>query len=772
MTISQEIVRGLGSSRVAAGVALVVAAGDSDRGQEIQRALQIQGYRVEFAHTYEQSLDQLSGRSFDLLVVQIRRWDRATQNFLATARMGHLEQPIALVGSRSNIKKANELIGASRLYSLTDVEMGRAISKALSESRVGPIPVQTDTLYALLRSAEITTEGQHISAVVEAMWPAIVRLTNASDIIVHTMMPETGYLKISARFSSMNRRGQQTKLSASALKIARKTVKRRRVYVPKPEDDHNGGLKLDEFGLEQALSWPLISDGQIVGAVSLFFTDDVQGRETSINDLLIKMFHQLSVLVERANLKEAKSQPLHSASEDLSPDSATQHNSPTQNDDHDSVRRLLGHLVSGSMPDDVTPDRYEGWIQATIEHLGHSVHPLARDLVYLRDIGIVTDDRPPVEHHRRSIKEVASGVFPTFLGREEVDSTPDGHQEDRYHALHGSQVLTDMGFSDEIVGAVRHHHENYDGTGHPHGLSGEEIPILARVLRVLDGYSDVLEAADFADEAYTESHAQDTVLAEVGGFYDPVVVQAFMEVLEIERAQASVTEMPTEDQMYSIISHELRSPLSLLLGHAEQLAMDEDLPEEAAERVNALRGEVVRMSRLLGRLQEDAVSDGLDDIISESVDMNEIVGQVLSYSAQQYPDYQVEYSGTEEPAIVMGDEVRLLQVISNLLDNAVKYSRQDHNMKIRLRRDKQDLILSVADRGIGIPEDLREKVFDRFYRVDNELTREESGQGFGLSLARTIVEAHKGRIWIDWTDSQNKIGATLNVALPAEPEAI
>jgi signal transduction histidine kinase len=224
--------------------------------------------------------------------------------------------------------------------------------------------------------------------------------------------------------------------------------------------------------------------------------------------------------------------------------------------------------------------------------------------------------------------------------------------------------------------------------------------------------------------------------------------------------------------MYSIISHELRSPLSLLLGHAEQLAMDEDLPEEAAERVNALRGEVVRMSRLLGRLQEDAVSDGLDDIISESVDMNEIVGQVLSYSAQQYPDYQVEYSGTEEPAIVMGDEVRLLQVISNLLDNAVKYSRQDHNMKIRLRRDKQDLILSVADRGIGIPEDLREKVFDRFYRVDNELTREESGQGFGLSLARTIVEAHKGRIWIDWTDSQNKIGATLNVALPAEPEAI
>jgi len=118
-----------------------------------------------------------------------------------------------------------------------------------------------------------------------------------------------------------------------------------------------------------------------------------------------------------------------------------------------------------------------------------------------------------------------------------------------------------------------------------------------------------------------------------------------------------------------------------------------------------------------------------------------------------------------EPLVAAVDAKRIEQVLRNLLDNAIKYSPDGGTITVQERRDKSQILFSVSDEGIGIPADERERIFERFHRVENDVTRRMRGAGLGLAVCRGIVEAHGGRIWVE---SQPGAGSTFCFTLPVE----
>ncbi|MGB9627384.1 MAG: sensor histidine kinase, partial [Thermodesulfobacteriota bacterium] len=113
--------------------------------------------------------------------------------------------------------------------------------------------------------------------------------------------------------------------------------------------------------------------------------------------------------------------------------------------------------------------------------------------------------------------------------------------------------------------------------------------------------------------------------------------------------------------------------------------------------------------------------------------------------------------------MVKGDKVRLQQLFTNLIDNAIKFTPEKGSIRVALQKNEGEVLIKVMDTGIGIPKEEQEKIFKRFYRVDKSRSRETGGVGLGLSIAQWIAHAHHGKIEVD---SALKQGSTFTVYLP------
>lgn len=217
------------------------------------------------------------------------------------------------------------------------------------------------------------------------------------------------------------------------------------------------------------------------------------------------------------------------------------------------------------------------------------------------------------------------------------------------------------------------------------------------------------------------------------------------------------------------ISHELKTPLAIIIGYAETLLRDDVQWDEATwrEGLHVILDEAQHLTRLVDNLLDAArLEAGGLQLRLEPVQLDEWLPRVLSEFARAHPShhFDIALDGAAFPP-VMADTGRLRQVVHNLLSNAVKYAPADTRVSLRLTYDdaRGELIFCVSDEGPGIPLEEQERIFRRFHRVEGEASRTE-GAGLGLYMARAIVEAHGGRIWVESEPNQ---GATFCVALPA-----
>lgn len=212
------------------------------------------------------------------------------------------------------------------------------------------------------------------------------------------------------------------------------------------------------------------------------------------------------------------------------------------------------------------------------------------------------------------------------------------------------------------------------------------------------------------------------------------------------------------------VSHELRTPLTILRGELEPLVESPDLPPRALDAIGSSLEEILRMSNIVESLLEISKLDEHCPITRKPVNLAAVAASTVEQMQLLAEDKQlaVETSLTED-AWVLGDRVRLQQVIANLLDNAIKYTPPGRNIRLVVFVEKMRGVIEISDNGVGIPAECIPFVFERFYRADKARSRESGGTGLGLSIVKAICTAHGGSVSLQ---SLEGAGTTVRVELP------
>ncbi len=223
-----------------------------------------------------------------------------------------------------------------------------------------------------------------------------------------------------------------------------------------------------------------------------------------------------------------------------------------------------------------------------------------------------------------------------------------------------------------------------------------------------------------------------------------------------------------KDELVSTVSHELRTPLTAISGALGMVAAGAagTLPENAAKLIGIAQRNSERLASLVNDLLDiDKLRSGKVEFHMADVDLGELVrvsceqNQPLAEKA----GIALRAEVPEGPIVVHGDRNRLLQVLANLISNAVKFSPSDEAVLVRVARQDRRARISVIDRGTGISEEFRARLFDRFTQQDGTASRVQQGTGLGLAISKSIVEAHGGTIEVESKVSE---GSTFCVDLP------
>lgn len=218
----------------------------------------------------------------------------------------------------------------------------------------------------------------------------------------------------------------------------------------------------------------------------------------------------------------------------------------------------------------------------------------------------------------------------------------------------------------------------------------------------------------------------------------------------------------------SIVSHELKTPLTSIKGFARLLAAERVGPINDKQRhyLDIVQSQAESLTDLINDLLDlSKIEAGIIEVRQEAVDLAEVIAGVVqqlgNMAAEKEISVQVEVPDGLPP--VSGDPGRLAQVFMNLIHNAIKFTSPGGSVRVKAGKMGDACMVKVADSGIGISQQDLPKVFDKFYQVDSSSTRQQSGTGLGLSITRRLVLAHGGEIWVNSVKGK---GTTFSLTLP------
>jgi len=222
-------------------------------------------------------------------------------------------------------------------------------------------------------------------------------------------------------------------------------------------------------------------------------------------------------------------------------------------------------------------------------------------------------------------------------------------------------------------------------------------------------------------------------------------------------------------ELISNVSHELRTPLGLIKFLCTTLLRDDvDFDKSTHfEFLHDIEEETDKLEELVNSILDlSHIENGRFNLKKAPIALDEIVKAVIAKMTLRAPVHHIMHKFPPEPLMAFADAKRIEDVIRNLLDNAIKYSPNGGTITIEGYNSGNNILLQVSDEGIGIPKDELEKIFERFYRVQNEQTRGTSGTGLGLAVCQSIIKAHGGNIWVESTVGK---GSTFYCTLPGNP---
>lgn len=240
----------------------------------------------------------------------------------------------------------------------------------------------------------------------------------------------------------------------------------------------------------------------------------------------------------------------------------------------------------------------------------------------------------------------------------------------------------------------------------------------------------------------------------------------------LEESLAHLTEMNRlKDDFVASVSHELRTPLTSILGYVKTLRRP-GAKFSDADQADFLRA-IERQGERLRDLIEDLlivsrIESATDTTVFEPIDFPQLIEDVFAELAEAAEGREITIDLQHDLPPLATDRGKLHQIVSNVVGNALKYSPDGSEIELSLTKEGRGINISVTDKGRGIPEELHERIFDRFYQIDQSSTRDRGGTGLGLYICRRLAEMLGGRLWLERSDQTGSM-FSLWVPLVAPP---
>jgi signal transduction histidine kinase len=242
-----------------------------------------------------------------------------------------------------------------------------------------------------------------------------------------------------------------------------------------------------------------------------------------------------------------------------------------------------------------------------------------------------------------------------------------------------------------------------------------------------------------------------------------------LEILGVLADQAAVAienaVLFQQSDLVAEIVHEMRTPLTSIVGYAEMIEREDVAEETRRSFAQTIQREAQRLNQLTCDFLELArLESGRASIAQEKVPLDDVIGEAVNLLRPQAEkkDIALRIELPEDLPPVVGDGRRIHQALVNLIGNAVKYCRTGDRVRVTAEIDENEVILGVLDTGPGIPRNIQDRLFDKFYRAATTKDSVE-GTGLGLAITREVVESHGGRIWVE---SEAGEGAAFHLTLP------
>ncbi|MFJ8451909.1 cell wall metabolism sensor histidine kinase WalK [Aerococcus viridans] len=397
----------------------------------------------------------------------------------------------------------------------------------------------------------------------------------------------------------------------------------------------------------------------------------------------------------------------------------------------------------------------------------------------------------PLQKMRDQTKQIAEGNYSTTLDINSEDEIGQLAESINYLSVRvgDAQDLTEAE-RQRLDSVLRHMTDGViatDRRGKITIINDRSLNILNKTQEEVIGES-IIEALDLSDRfSFRELFDQhESILLNYANDEGETIIRAEYSVIQRESGFISglvwvLTDITEHEkierdrkQFVSNISHELRTPLTSVRSYSEAL-VDGAIKDEkvAVEFLNVIQTETDRMIRMISDLLHLSRMDAKQQVINrELIIFKDLVNHILDrfdmmLQSEDYEgkNYIIKRELMEEEVWVEIDQDKLIQVIDNIINNAIKYSPDGGTIYVRLMSTHNQLVLSIQDQGLGIPQESIPHLFDRFYRVDKARSRAQGGSGLGLSIAKEEIELHNGKIWVN--SIENK-GTTFFISLPFE----
>lgn len=286
--------------------------------------------------------------------------------------------------------------------------------------------------------------------------------------------------------------------------------------------------------------------------------------------------------------------------------------------------------------------------------------------------------------------------------------------------------------------------------------------IFGRIIAPIKAAADNIESILNGQES--EEVEDEFVYDELKPFVNTIKVQKEEIISYIDRL---VEAEKIRSEFTANVSHELKTPLTSINGYAEMIASGITTKEDSIEFANIINKEGLRLLELIDDIINLSKLESFDleemGGSFESVDIYELAENILINQKNRASERNIILEIKGRPLKIHANKRMIEDLLSNLIDNAIKYNKEDGRVIVDISKESSYCILKVKDTGIGISQNDQQRIFERFYRADKSRSKKISGTGIGLSIVKHIVEKHKGEINLK---SKPNIGTEIEVILP------